>query len=142
MKIFMLVAALLAAQPGAALGCSIPFDPRPAEVQQDERARWSYARSEAIAEAVAIQSSRRREPGIVRVLRVIKGPYRPGRLLVLDTVDPSLCGAGSLRRGERGLIRIDRLNGRLVFGGWLPSDYLQRLDRLGLRPLGSPAPRR
>ena len=79
-----------------------------------------------------MEGSRPRRPGLVRVLRVLKGRVRPGQLLSLRSVDFSLCGAGDFERGSRGLILLDSLRGRLVFQGYLPADYLARLDRLGL----------
>lgn len=136
MRFAPLVAALLAVQPAAVLACSIPEDKRPLEVQRDSFARWSWSRSKALLEVEAEASSRPGRPGIVRVLRVFKGPIRPGRLLALRSIDSSLCGAGDFRRGSRGLIFLDRLNGRPAFMGYLPDDYLQRLNRLGLRPIG------
>ena len=142
MRFAPLVAALLAVQTGAVLACSIPEDKRPIEVQRDEFARWSWSRAQALLEVEAVASSRSGRPGIVRVLRVLKGPIRPGRLLVLRSIDPALCGAGDFRRGSRGLIVHDRLSGRPAFHGYLPADYLQRLDRLGLRPTGQTKPRR
>lgn len=141
MKFAPLILALLAVQPAAALACSIPEDKRPIEVRRDEFARWTWSRSRALLEVEAVASSRSRRPGIVRVLRVLEGPLRPGRLLVLRSIDPSLCGAGDFRRGSRGLIFLDRLDARPAFHGYLPADYLQRLDRLGLRPIGG-SPRR
>ena len=135
-----LIAALLAVQSGAAVACSIDYDPRPVEEQLDDWARSRYLRAEAMVEVVAIEGSRRHSPGLVRVVRVLKGPVPRGRVLALRAVDPSLCGAGHFKRGSRGLILIDNLRGRPVFHGYLPPDYLQRLDRLGLRPLdGRPA---
>jgi hypothetical protein len=109
------------------------------EVQQDEWTRDSYSRAQAMVEVVAVEGSRRSRPGVVRVVRVLKGSIRSGRLLSLRTVEPSMCGAGGFRSGSRGLILLDRPGGPLVFHGYLPPDYLQRLDRLGLRPLGAPS---
>jgi hypothetical protein len=140
-KFASLLALLLAAQPGAALACSIPYDPRPMEVQIDEWAVQSYSNARAMVEVVALRGSSRRRPGLVRVIRVLKGPIRPGRILSLHSVEASLCGAGQFRSRSRGLVLLDGLSGRLVFKGYLPSDYLTRLDRLGLRPLDSPARR-
>lgn len=142
MKFAPLLAVLLAVQSGAAPACTVPEDRRPLEVQRDDYARWSFSRAKALLEVEAVASSRRNRPGIVRVLRVLEGPIRPGRLLVLRSVDSSLCGAGDFRRGSRGLIFLDRLTGRPAFHGYLPADYLQRLDRLGLRPSGAPPRRR
>jgi hypothetical protein len=142
MRLALLVAALLAVQSAAAFACSIPEDKRPLEVQRDELARWNHSRSKALLEVEAVASSRGNRPGIVRVLRVLEGPIRPGRLLVLRSIEPSLCGAGDFRRGSRGLILLDRLDGRPAFHGYLPADYLQRLDRLGLRPIGPAKPRK
>lgn len=136
MKFAPLAAALLALPSGAALACSIPEDKRPLEVQRDEFARRSWSRAQAMIEVEAVASSRRGRPGVVRVLRALKGPLRPGRLLSLRSVDFSLCGAGDFKRGSSGLILLDRLSGPLVFQGYLPADYLTRLDRLGLRPSG------
>ena len=134
MKAIPFLAFLLAAQPGAALACTIPPSPLPVEEQRDQWARESYQRAAAMIEVVAIEGSRPRRPGLVRVLRVLKGRVRPGRLLSLRSVDFSLCGAGDFERGSRGLILLNSLRGRLVFQGYLPADYLARLDRLGLRP--------
>jgi hypothetical protein len=94
-----------------------------------------------MVEVVAIQGSRFPEPGVVRVLRVLRGPLRPGQRLTLRTAPTSACGAGELQRGSRGLILIDRLRGPLFFQGYLTVDFLQRLDRLGLRPIRAPAGR-
>jgi hypothetical protein len=134
MRAIPVLAVLLAAQPAAALACSIPPSPLSVEEQRDERARDTYERAEAMIEVVAIEGSRPRRPGLVRVLRVLKGRVRPGRMLSLRSVDFSLCGAGDFERGSRGLILLNSLRGRLVFQGYLPADYLARLDRLGLRP--------
>lgn len=134
MRFPLLAAALLLLPSGPAFACSIPEDKRPLEVRRDEFARDSYARARALIEVEAVASSRGTRPGVVRVVRVLKGPIRRGRMLVLRPVDPSLCGAGGFRRGSRGLILLDRLSGPLDFHGWLPADYLRRLSRLGLRP--------
>lgn len=141
MKFASLLALLLAFQSGASVACSPVPDSRPMEVQLDEWALESYSRAQAMVEVVAVEGSRRYRPGVVRVERVLKGPIRPGRLLSLRTVEPSLCGAGGFRSGSRGLILLDRLRGPLVFKGYLPPDYLTRLDRLGLRPIGEPSRR-
>lgn len=138
MKLAPLVAALLTLQSGAALACTIPEDLRPVEVQKDEWARDTYSRAQAMVEVVALEGSRRRRPGLVRVVRVLKGRLRPGRILKLRPVDESLCGAGDFERGSHGLILLNRLRGRLVFQGYLPAGYLTRLDRLGLRPIDGP----
>ena len=128
--------AMLAAQPGPVLACSIPPDPRGAEVQLDEMARDRYSRAEAMVEAVALEGSRRNHPGLIRVVRVLKGrAIRPGQLLRLRTIDAALCGAGDFERGERGLLLIGRLRGRRVFQGWMNRDSLERLARLGIRPI-------
>jgi hypothetical protein len=134
MKAIPILAVLLAAQPAAGLACTIPESPLPYEERMDEWTRDTHARAEAMIEVVAIEGSRPRRPGLVRVLRVLKGRIRPGRLLSLRSIDFSLCGAGDFERGSRGLILLDSLRGRLVFQGYLPADYLARLDRLGLRP--------
>ena len=142
MKFGLLLALLLAIGPSAALACTPIPDPRPLEVQIDEWTRQSYLRAEAMVEVIAVQGSRPHNAGIMRVVRVLKGRIRPGRSLALRSVDDGMCGAGDFERGSRGLILIDRLRGLLVFQGYLPSDYLTRLDRLGLRPIGAPAPGR
>ena len=134
-----LAAALLAAQPAAAVICTNIHDPRPVEEQQDDLARSNYPRAEAMVEVVVVRSSTAARPGVMRVVRAFKGPVRPGRLLTLQS--GGKCGAGDFKRGDRGLILIGRLNGRNMFRGWLPGDFLQRLDRLGLRPIGAPAGR-
>lgn len=136
------VLALLALEPDTALACSIAPDPRPVEEQLDGWARESYLRAEAMVEVVAIEGSRRHRPGLVRVVRVLKGRMGRGRLLTLHSVESSMCGADDFERGSRGLILLDRLDGRLVFQGYLPEDYLRRLDRLRLRPINAPARRR
>ncbi|HET9638232.1 MAG TPA: hypothetical protein VFP12_03410 [Allosphingosinicella sp.] len=135
MKFAPLVAVFLVVQSAASLACSPVYDPRPMEVQQDEWTRESYSKAQAMAEVVALQGSRRHGWGLVRVVRVLKGPIRPGRIFRLRTLDSGLCGAGHFRRGSRGLTLIDRIRGENVFHGYLPADYLTRLDRLGLRPL-------
>lgn len=142
MRYAPLVAAFLAVQPAAALACSPAPDERPVEVQQDEWARTSYSKAHILAEVVAVQGSRRRGWGLVRVVRVLKGPIRPGRIFRLRAVDSGLCGAGHFRRGSSGLTLIDRASGDNDFHGYLDADYLPRLARLGLRPLDAPRRRR
>jgi|GEM_PF-3149246 len=141
MKIAPLLFALLAVHPGTAFACTIMRDPRPVEVQQDEFARNSYAHSEALVEVVTVQGSRFDRPGIVSVVRVLKGRIRPGQRFTLRSMPSSMCGAGDFQRGARGLILIGQVRGPHFFQGWLPADYLQRLDRLGLRAIGAPAGR-
>lgn len=138
---YLLLAALLAARPGSALACSPPPDARPVEVRRDEGARLSYTHSEAMVEVVAVQGSQFPRPGIVRVVRVLRGPVRRGRLLTLRSMPTSACGAGEFQRGSRGLILIDRVSGPLFFQGYLTPDFLRRLDRLGLRPIEAPTGR-
>ena len=48
---------------------------------------------------------------------------------------------GHFRHGFHGLILVDNLRGENVFRGYLAPDYLTRLDRLGLRPIGAPSRR-
>ncbi|HEV7659383.1 MAG TPA: hypothetical protein VGO55_06010 [Allosphingosinicella sp.] len=134
MKAIPLLTLLLAAQPGAALACTIVPSPLPVEEQNDQWARESYSRAEAMVEVVALESSGPHRRGLVRVLRVLKGRIRPGSVLSLRVVESSMCGAGDFERGSRGLILLDRLRGPLVFQGYLPAGYLARLDRLGLGP--------
>jgi hypothetical protein len=129
---------LLVVQADSALGCSLAEDPRPIEEQRDSWTHDSYVRAKAMVEVVAVESSSRRRPGLVRVVRTLKGRVRPGRLLRLHSVEASMCGAGEFERGSSGLILLDRLDGRLVFQGYLDRGYLNRLDRLGLRPLSLP----
>jgi hypothetical protein len=133
---------LLALQPKAAWACSIAPDPRPVQEQIDESLRESWLRSEALLEVVAVEGSRRHHPGLVRVVRVLKGRIRRGQILSLRSVDSGLCGAGDFERGSRGLILLYSLRWPLVFNGYLRPDYLRELDRLGVRPLNAPVPRR
>jgi hypothetical protein len=142
MKFALALLALLAVQPGTALACSIVEDPRPVDEQLDAYARESYLHAEAMVEVVALEGSARLRPGLVRVVRVLKGNIWRGRLLRLASVDNGMCGAGDFERGSHGLILLDRVKGRLTFKGYLPSDFLARLDRLGLRPLAAPASKR
>ena len=122
-----------------ALACSIGRNTRPIEVQRDEDARASYLSAEALLEVVALRGSRFDRPGLVRVVRTLKGQVRPGTLLKLAALEEEMCGVGNFRRGSRGLILIlERLDRPLAFRGYLPSDYLHRLHRLGLRSLNAP----
>lgn len=134
--------ALFAGLPGAALACSVEEDDRPVEVQHDEWARESYSRANAMVEVVAVTGSRPNRPGVVRVLRNLKGSIKSGSHLILHSVDDGACGAGDFKRGSRGLILLDRESGKLQFQGFLRDDYLSRLDRLGLRPLDKQPVRR
>jgi hypothetical protein len=142
LKLPLVALALLTFQPCSALACSIAEDSRPVEVQIDEWVRESYLTAQAMVEVVALEGSRRNRPGLVRVVRVLKGPIRRGQLLSLRSVEESMCGAGDFETGSRGLILIERVRHRMEFQGYLRPDYLQRLGRLGLRPLNAPAPRR
>ena len=141
MRVASLIAAVLAMHSAALLACSPMPDERPADVQRDEWTRTSYSKAQVMAEVVAVQGSRRHRPGLVRVVRVLKGPIRPGRIFRLRGVDSGLCGAGHFRRGSRGLTLIERLGGENFFQGYLDPGYLARLDRLGLRQIGTPSRR-
>lgn len=126
MRVVSCLLGLLAVVPaGAALACEplpAPPDPRPLQQLLDESARFTFGRAAAMVEVVAVKSSGYERPGTVRVVRSLKGPIRPGRRLRLRSVDGAACGAGHFERGERGLILIDRLEGPLLFQGWLPGD--------------------
>lgn len=142
MRFAAIIVALLTVLPGAARACSIPEDPKPIEEQQNSFVHDSYLRAKAMVEVVALQGSRRHRSGLVRVVRVLKGPIRRGQIFRLRSIEESMCGAGDFKRGSRGLILLYQLSGRLIFHGYLEEDYLRRLDRLGLRPLRSPTHRR
>ncbi|UIP07878.1 hypothetical protein LY632_05640 [Erythrobacter sp. SDW2] len=68
-----------------------------------------------------------------RILKVLRGDARTGAKLKLRTVDQSLCGAGGVERGERGIIYVT-VDQPDLFNGFLSDHHLALLAEAGVVP--------
>lgn len=130
---------------GPALACSIEPPPqmteaeRAAENAKRDREFVESARSaRAIIEIKARNTSGEYQSGaLVDVLRVYKGKVRKGSILKLDTLSSAACGAGGIKRGERGIIILSKSEPKL-FGGFLRSGDVELLQTDGILPASVP----
>jgi hypothetical protein len=131
--------ALLAS--GPALACDIESPPlmteeeRAAKSAKRDREFVESARSaRAIIEIKARNTSGEYQSGaLVDVLRVYKGKVRKGSILKLDTLTSAACGAGGIKRGERGIIILSKSEPKL-FMGFLWSGNVELLQKEGILP--------
>ena len=124
---------------GSALACTPPLqmtdEEQAAENAKGDREFAETARSSrAIIEIKARNTSGEYRSGaLVDVLRVYKGKVRKGSILKLDTLSGAACGAGGMKRGERGIIILSRGEPRL-FTGFLRSGDVKLLQKEGILP--------
>lgn len=126
---------------GPALACSIEPPPlmteaeRAAENAKKDREFVESARSaRAIIEIKARNTSGEYQSGaLVDVLQVYKGKVRKGSILKLDTLSSAACGAGGIKRGERGIIILSKSEPKL-FTGFLWSGNVELLQKEGILP--------
>jgi hypothetical protein len=127
LTIAMLIA-VVQAQPASA--CAPPLNlPKTAEETAAEAKKhrqdlldWGR-NSEAIVHIRAISSSGYGESSaVIKVLKTLRGKIRRGTILHLKTIDTGMCGWGDLKRGQRGIIILDKERPR-YFKGFL-DDYL------------------
>lgn len=127
-------AAIFAATP--ALACTML--PRaylkPQEIER--QVLQSHRLSSALVEIEVIADSSHERSGTARVLRVYKGPVRVGQEYRMRGLPGSVCGAGDMIRGMRGLIYVG-VEPPSWFPGFVPEDTLRILRRHGLavRPI-------
>lgn len=68
-----------------------------------------------------------------KILRVLSGDAKVGSRLKLRTVGGSLCGAGGVKRGEKGIIYISSED-KYLFTGFLSENSLELLAAAGIIP--------
>ena len=108
---------------------------RAAESAKRDREFVESARSaRAIIEIKARNNTGDYKSGaLVDVLRVYKGKVRKGSILKLDTLSSAACGAGGIKRGERGIIILSKSEPKL-FTGFLWSGNVELLQKEGILP--------
>lgn len=140
-QISLAIALLALIASGPALACTIEVPPqmteaeKAAQIVKSDRDFIEYAKSaRAIIEIKALNSSGEYNSGnIVEVLRVYKGKVRKGAILQLDTVPSSACGAGGMKRRERGIVILSTSEPKL-FQGLLWSGDIKILQNQGVLP--------
>lgn len=128
-------AAVLAATP--ALACSpVPRTREPTRQEIERQVLQSHRLNTALVEIVVTADSSHERSGTARVVRVYKGPVRVGQEYRMRGLPGSVCGAGDMIRGMRGLIYVGAEPPRW-FPGFVPADTLRILRRHGLavRPI-------
>jgi hypothetical protein len=95
-----------------------------AEAEKNRQDLLDWGRnSEAIVHIRAISSSGHGESSVVvKVLKTLRGKIPRGTILRLKTIDTGMCGWGDVKRGQRGIIILDKGRPR-YFKGFL-DDYL------------------
>lgn len=121
--------------PAAASACSpIPNYRPPSRAEQERGVREGFRRAHAVLEVVAETGSSYPRPGRMRVLRVYKGNYRAGARFAVTGVPGSMCGAGDVPAGARGIIMIHHPGDRITFQGFVAPAHVAMLRRAGLLP--------
>lgn len=124
-----------------ALACSIPPPPPMTEAEkaaEAEKYRQAFLdrgrNSEAIVRVKALSSSGYGEGrALVKVLKTLRGKAQRGAIINLKTIDTGMCGWGDLKRGERGIIILDKERPRF-FKGFLHELDLQEYRKAGILP--------
>ena len=127
MKFYIALAAAifcLTVEPSAA--CTLMLQtPEQEKMSRDAFIKWA-ATVTAIPEVKVIKSSDERSLATVKVIRVIRGNVKVGQKLQLRTEHGAMCGAGHLRKGQRGIIIYD--TDRIpYFGGFLDTGTLAEI---------------
>jgi hypothetical protein len=88
--------------------------------------------AEAIVRVKALTSSGYAEGrALVKVQKTLRGKVQRGTVIQLRTMDSAMCGCGELRRGERGVIILDKERPR-YFKGFIEEQELQEYRKEGI----------
>lgn len=119
------------------LACSRPTPPLqpPTQEQIDRQAREMVRSSVGVLEVVTTRRVTSMT-GSARILRVLKGEFRPGRIISVGAAGSAACSADMIPLGSRGFILVHEPRGRVVMWPFLGSRYLESMERQGL--LASP----
>jgi hypothetical protein len=136
---FAVLVTVAQVQPASA--CSPPLNlPKTAEeaAAEAEKYRQDFLdrgrNSEAIVHIRAISSSGTGESStVVKVLKTLRGKTPRGTILHLKTIDTGMCGWGDLKRGQRGIIILDKERPR-YFKGFLSDYELNEYRKEGVLP--------
>lgn len=110
---------------------------------EGERALIRMARAaDAIVEVKVTRSSGvNMSHGTVKVLNILRGKAKQGQRLTLSTMSGNLCGAGTIKKGQRGIILLDAK--RLHFDGFLWPEQIAILEAEGIiAPTNAVTPQR
>lgn len=122
-------AAMFGATP--ALACTLVPRSRLPPQEIERQVLQSHRLNTALVEIVVTADSSHERSGTARVVRVYKGPVRVGQEYRMLGLPGSVCGAGDMIRGMRGLIYVGAEPPRW-FPGFVPEDTLRILRRHGL----------
>lgn len=123
------------------LACSIPPPPpmtdqeKAAEAEKYRQAFLDRGRNaEAFVRVKALSSSGYGEgTALVKVLKTLHGKTRCGTIIRLKTIDSGMCGWGHLKRGEHGVIILDKARPR-YFKGFLEDEEVREYRKAGILP--------
>jgi hypothetical protein len=129
----------------SAYACTI--EPPPLMTTEEKAAEQARIKQEFIDRAKsapvilhveAVTSSGENEShALFDVRHVYKGKARKGRVIKLRTIGSSLCGAGGVKRRQRGIIILSASEPRL-FNGFLWSGDIEILQKEGILPVKLP----
>jgi hypothetical protein len=133
------IVALLHAFATPALACWIPPPPPMTDEEKAAEAAKRYQEfveraksARAIADVRALSNSGiNYSSASFEIIRIYQGELGKNRRIKLRTVGASLCGAGGVKRGERGIIIISAEDPK-HFNGFLWTDRIELLRKKGL----------
>lgn len=143
MKRFLLLFAFFAlATPQTVFACTPPLQRLKTDAErkaEEERLKQEFLskgrNSEAIVHVKALSSSGSAEgKAMVEVLKTFRGKLRRGTVIQLKTIDTGMCGWGEMKRGDRGVIVIDKERPHF-FKGFLSEQDLRLYRNEGIIPL-------
>ena len=98
----------------------------------EQRALRAYRRAAFLVEVEVLVSSDLERPGLARVVRAYKGHVPIGREYRLRGITESMCGAGDMVAGTRGVIMLNGREEPVYFPGFLDPLTIEILRRRGL----------
>lgn len=115
------------------LACSRPTPPLqpPTQEQIDRQAREMVRSSVGVLEVVTTRRVTSMT-GSARILQVLKGEFRPGRIISVGAVGSAACGADMIPSSSRGVILVRESRGRIFMWPFLQPRYIESMKRQGL----------
>lgn len=132
-KCIVLCALLAFAPVTPSLACTMLYPPPPPPTQEeiDRQARQMVRDSVGVLEVI---TTRRVTSiaGSARILHVLKGEFRPGRIISVGAIGSAACGADMIPSSSRGVILVRESRGRIFMGPFLQPRYIESMKRQGL----------
>lgn len=115
------------------LACSMVYSPPspPTQEEIDRQARQMVRDSVGVLEVITT-SRVTLMAGSARILQVLKGEFRPGRIISVGAVGSAACGADMIPSGSRGVILVRESRGRISMWSFLQPHYIESMKRQGL----------